>query len=163
MSQVDWHYQSPDGSSQSMRVAHVLQNHRNCDEMHGVQGIFTVDPVDIRYQFVNESIAMPSAEPESRDLESSNPIRELTEEESQEVQQLSPDRRNRLRKEIEKAHKGMGHPNHDRFLRILRLGGASTAVIALAKSFRCPQCQENVRPKPWRRAAPPRELGFNEV
>jgi len=68
-----------------------------------------------------------------------------------------------LRNELVKAHRGMGHPNADRFVRILRLGGASNATLGLAKSFECSQCKENSRPKPWRRAAPPRELEFNQV
>lgn len=65
--------------------------------------------------------------------------------------------------EIEKAHRGMGHPHHSRFLRILKMGRATPAALGLAKTFECSQCKESTRPKPWRRAAPPRELSFNEV
>ena len=41
--------------------------------------------------------------------------------------------------------------------------GTTKATLGLAKSFECSQCKENSRPKPWRRAAPPRELEFNQV
>lgn len=85
------------------------------------------------------------------------------EEESMELEELPAERRRSLMREIDKAHKGMGHPNHDRFLRILKAGGASPLICSLAKTYTCSQCHENQRPKPWRRAAPPRDLAFNEV
>lgn len=68
-----------------------------------------------------------------------------------------------INEELTKAHRGMGHPNMDRFIGILRLGKASASTIGLAKEFSCSQCESNARPKPWRRAAPPRELRFNEM
>ena len=74
----------------------------------------------------------------------------LTEQESQAVEQLSPDQRRMIRNELTKAHRGMGHPNADRFVRILKLGGASAATLGLAKSFRCSQRKANSRPKTWR-------------
>ena len=81
----------------------------------------------------------------------------------EDVAALEPSRRRNLMYEIEKAHRGLGHPHKERFLRILRAGQASKLVLALAKTFECPQCREEQRPKAWRRAAPPRELSFNEV
>ena len=65
--------------------------------------------------------------------------------------------------EIEKAHRGLGHPHKERFLRILRAGKASRLIMELAKRFECSQCREEQRPRPWRRAAPPRDFAFNEV
>lgn len=79
------------------------------------------------------------------------------------IENLEPSRRRSLMHEIEKAHRGLGHPHQERFLRILRAGKASDLVLALAKTYECAQCKEEQRPKPWRRAAPPRELSFNEV
>lgn len=87
----------------------------------------------------------------------------LSEEQDQAVQMLSPAQRKALMTEIEKAHRGMGHPNQQRFLRILKLGRATAAAIGLAKTFQCSQCKESSRPRPWRRSAPPRELAFKEV
>ena len=88
-------------------------------------------------------------------------IREPQEED--ESAEIEPSRRRSLMKEIEKAHRGLGHPSKERFLRILRAGRASSLIQALAKTYECSQCREEQRPKPWRRAAPPRELSFNEV
>jgi hypothetical protein len=93
----------------------------------------------------------------------SQPVPAPNDLEEQELQKLSPQQRRALSQEIDKAHGGMGLPNHSRFLRILKLGGASPATMALAKMYSCSQCKENTRPKPWRRASPPRELKFNEV
>ena len=84
-------------------------------------------------------------------------------DESIEIEDLPAPRRRSLLREIDKAHKGMGHPNQDRFIRILKAGGASPLICSLAKTYVCSQCHENQRPKPWRRAAPPQDLAFNEV
>ena len=48
-------------------------------------------------------------------------------------------------------------------LKILKAGNASKAVCQIARDFTCATCLESSRPKPWRLAAPPRELPFNEV
>ncbi len=84
-------------------------------------------------------------------------------QQDEDLEEVEPNRRRSLMQEIEKAHRGLGHPSKDRFLRILRAGKASSLIQALAKTYECSQCREEQRPRPWRRAAPPRELGFNEV
>eukprot|EP00435_Cladocopium_sp_Y103_P016165 s1568_g4.t1 len=126
---------------------------------------FVSDPTQVEYQFEHEPALAQFAVNVLREEDNMplQPIPSPNEQEEQELQQLSPQQRKLLSQEIDKAHKGMGHPNHDRFLRILKLGGASNATLALAKMYSCSQCRENKRPKPWRRAAPPRELQFNEV
>ena len=57
------------------------------------------------------------------------------EEESMEVEELPVERRRSLLREIDKAHKGMGHPNHDRFLRILKAGGASPLICSFSQDI----------------------------
>ena len=84
-------------------------------------------------------------------------------QQDEDLEEVEPNRRRSLMQEIDKAHRGLGHPSKDRFLRILRAGKASSLIQALAKTYECSQCREEQRPRPWRRAAPPRELGFNEV
>ena len=61
------------------------------------------------------------------------------------------------------VHRGLGHPCQEIMLKTLRAGNASRLVCTLAREFECGTCQESARPKPWRLAAPPRELSFNEV
>eukprot|EP00435_Cladocopium_sp_Y103_P070350 s367_g35.t1 len=125
---------------------------------------FISDPTQVTYKFEHANSFAQFAANVLRDDEM--PLHSVpppNEEEDQALQQLSPQQRKALAYEIDKAHKGMGHPHHSRFLRILKLGGASNATMALAKMYECSQCRENARPKPWRRAAPPRELKFNEV
>lgn len=103
----------------------------------------SVDPID---QF-----ALQEAEPPS------------TEESDDDIASMDPQVRRQIMREIDRTHKGLGHPSLDRFLRILRMGGASKVTMKLARTYTCSQCLEDTRPKPWRRAAPPRELGFNQV
>ena len=88
-------------------------------------------------------------------------MREVGEEET--IENITEERKTQLMREIERIHRGLGHPCSAILLKILRAGRASKLTCALAKEFVCSTCQESGRPKPWRRAAPPRELAFNEV
>ena len=99
----------------------------------------------------------------SHDVYAAEILSQRQSDESMEVEDLPAPRRRSLLREIDKAHKGMGHPHQDRFLRILKAAGASPLICSLAKTYVCSQCHENQRPKPWRRAAPPRDLAFNEA
>ncbi|CAE7471087.1 GIP [Symbiodinium natans] len=68
-----------------------------------------------------------------------------------------------LERMIRKAHEGLGHPEHGRFLRILRQSKASEEVIEAAKQFRCSTCEAYQLPDPARKGAPPKEeLFINE-
>ena len=69
----------------------------------------------------------------------------------------------RLKHLIKRAHEGLGHPHRDRFLRILKLSKASDEVLRLARDLQCTACDRNQTVRPARRAAPPREIGMNEV
>ena len=81
----------------------------------------------------------------------------------EEVGEINAERRQRIMNEIRAIHQGLGHPCLSHLLKILRAGKASKAVCQIAKEFRCATCEESARPKPWRRAAPPRDIPFNEV
>jgi hypothetical protein len=161
ISSIHWTQSCPDGSSRDVRFTHTYHSSHDQGELMHVA--ITMDPTDRQVQFLDEPSIEQFAAEAVANVDSSIPHQPITEEESQAVEQLSPDQRRALRTEVMKAHRGMGHPHHDRFLRILRLGGASLATLGIAKSFECSQCKEDVRPKPWRRAAPPRELEFNQV
>ena len=66
---------------------------------------------------------------------------------------------------LQRAHEGLGHPNNpnnDRFVRILRYANAKPNVIEEAKKLRCSVCQRHQQVRPARRAAPPKELDFND-
>ena len=162
MSTVDWQYVCPDGSNRPIqqvirfqKIPEVSEFSENASD----NWCFVADPTQVTYQF-EPVIAANVIRDEEVPLQNVAAPNEI---EEQALQQLSPPQRRALSHEIDKAHRGMGHPNHSRFLRILKLGGASPATMALAKMYSCSQCRENTRPKPWRRAAPPRELKFNEV
>ena len=66
-----------------------------------------------------------------------------------------------LKRLLMRAHEGLGHPHLDRFLRILRYAKASPEVLEEARKLQCSVCIQET--KPSRRAAPPRELGVNEI
>lgn len=149
--EAQWDYETPAGDVLPVTTQKVWHGSDSVEDCH------EENPVDVKFQFVQDMDPESIEEPENPGAMS------LSQEEEQQVQQLSPEHRQRIRVEIEKAHCGMGHPHQDRFLRILRKGGASSATLGLAKSFRCSQCHENRRPQPWRRSAPPKELPFNTV
>eukprot|EP00435_Cladocopium_sp_Y103_P029207 s2890_g7.t1 len=163
MSHVQCEYQCPNGSMQPVQITHTLRSPEASECSNDFHRNLLIDPVDVQVQFINATGIQQYALDEVAVADVASPMPELSELENQEVQQLSPSQRKAINVELEKAHRGMGHPHHDRFLRILRLGGASSAVLGLAKMYECSQCKENARPKPWRRAAPPRELSFNQV
>ena len=167
MSEIQWPQHS-NGSIGTTHLTYVLSisdeqvEHlmSQDSENHGIR----VDPTQVSLQIddaANCEAYPVHALPEESLAVPQHPA--LTEEEDREIQQLSPAQRKALMTEIEKAHRGMGHPHQQRFLRILKLGRATTAALGLAKTFQCSQCKESTRPKPWRRSAPPRELSFNEV
>lgn len=121
-----------------------------------------IDPVEQLFVW-GEAISPKSYDQFPSEVADSAPAEPEEPPSSESVQELDPPRRRQLLREIDKTHKGLGHPCQSRFLRILKMGGASQIVQELAKTYRCSQCEEDVRPKPWRRAAPPRELQFNQV
>ncbi|CAE7770550.1 RE2 [Symbiodinium sp. CCMP2456] len=64
---------------------------------------------------------------------------------------------------VKRAHEGLGHPNVDRFVRILKSAKASQEVLAAARKLQCSTCERFAETRPQRRAAPPKEYGLNEV
>jgi hypothetical protein len=69
-----------------------------------------------------------------------------------------------VRKEVRKMHSGLGHPERQTFLRILKLGGASMEAIEYAKIWECPVCQAKKRPpKPQVATSNTRPFGFNDT
>ena len=167
VSSIGWQNVCPDGSTKPLQQ--IIRLHKSPAIQHDLSTAsddwcFVADPTQVTYQFAHDpSIAQFAASVVRDDEKPLQPVPAPNDLEEQELQKLSPQQRRALSQEIGKAHRGMGHPNHSRFLRILKLGGASPATMALAKMYSCSQCKENTRPKPWRRASPPRELKFNEV
>ena len=49
---------------------------------------------------------------------------------SQQIERMDPEYKKALMHEIEKVHRGLGHPCQSRFLRVLRAGKASEEVLA---------------------------------
>ena len=68
-----------------------------------------------------------------------------------------------LKQLVRRAREGFGHPHLERFIRILRHSRASPEVIKIAKQMKCNVCEAFRRTRPARTAAPPREIGVNEV
>ncbi|CAE7350468.1 RE1 [Symbiodinium sp. CCMP2456] len=59
-----------------------------------------------------------------------------------------------------RAHEGLGHPEVNRFVRMLRHSKASEEVIEIAKKLRCSVCEAYKLPAAARQGAPPREELF---
>ena len=81
---------------------------------------------------------------------------------NEEVREIPLRRRFTLQRLLQRAHDGLGHPDRERFLRILRYSKASEEVLQAAKQLECSICRRHQMTRPPRRAAPPRELGANE-
>ena len=65
---------------------------------------------------------------------------------------------------VRRAHEGLGHPETQRFVRILRHSKAPEEAINIAKGLRCSVCESYKLPEPSRSAAPPREdLYINDL
>jgi hypothetical protein len=64
---------------------------------------------------------------------------------------------------VKRAHDGLGHPGKERFLRILANSKTSSKVMEIAKSMKCSVCEKFRLPRPARAAAPPKEIGLNEI
>ena len=67
-----------------------------------------------------------------------------------------------LKRLLQRAHEGLGHPSQDKFIRILRYSKAKPEVIAEAKNLSCSVCRRHQQVRPVRRSAPLRELEFND-
>ena len=68
-----------------------------------------------------------------------------------------------IRRAVRKMHRGLGHPSREAFLKMLRLGGASTEAIRYAKIWECPICAASAMPQaPKRAVGLARPFGFNE-
>ncbi|CAE7510335.1 unnamed protein product, partial [Symbiodinium pilosum] len=68
-----------------------------------------------------------------------------------------------LQQMLRRAHEGLGHPEQNRFLRILQNSKVSDEVLEEAKKFRCSTCEAYRLPAAARRGAPPKEeLFINE-
>ena len=53
---------------------------------------------------------------------------------------------------MRQAHKNLGHPHRDTFVRMLRLGGAKPEAVTYAKQWQCPICLHSQAPKSQRPA-----------
>ena len=67
-----------------------------------------------------------------------------------------------LKRLLQRAHEGLGHPSVERFVRILRYANAKPNVIEEAKKLKCSVCQRHQQVRPTRRSAPLKELEFND-
>ena len=69
-----------------------------------------------------------------------------------------------LERLVRRAHEGLGHPELNRFVRILKASRARPEVIEIAKNLKCSVCQQFRNPSPMKHSAPPREnLQFNQL
>ena len=64
---------------------------------------------------------------------------------------------------VQRAHEQLGHPGIDKFVRILRLGGASDEAIQIARDLECSTCQRTKTPSTPRKSAMPPSADFNQT
>jgi len=69
-----------------------------------------------------------------------------------------------IRREVRKAHNGLGHPSKTTFLRMTHLANATEAAKRYAKAWECPVCARRVAPrKPQVATGETRPFGFNKT
>ena len=69
-----------------------------------------------------------------------------------------------LEKLVRRAHEGLGHPDNNRLVRILRQSQAPEEAIQIAKDLKCSVCSSYRLPDAPRRGAPPRKsLAVNDL
>lgn len=168
VSEIQWQSEHELWKEKPKIVTYFMRSRNQCSIEDASLSCYVMDPtasqVTLLDSHVQEQFAVDAAPGQSPSVPNDQTSHvPLTEVEQQSMQNLSPQQRRILNSELMKAYRGLGHPHRDRFYRILKMGGANDAVLGLAKMFVCAQCQEDSRPKPWRRAAPPRELAFNEL
>lgn len=67
-----------------------------------------------------------------------------------------------VRQAVRRMHRGLGHPSWSTFLKMMKLGGASTKALDDAKSWVCPTCAASAAPHRHLVASTrPRPHGFN--
>ena len=63
------------------------------------------------------------------------------------------------KKLLDKLHVNMGHPDRERFVRVLRAGGVRRSVLSWIKAeFKCPECDDRRRRGERRRVALERKV-----
>ena len=68
------------------------------------------------------------------------------------------------RKAVRKAHRGLGLPGREVFVKMLRLAGAHQNAIVYARKWVCPVCAASQMPSaPHTATATLRPFGFNEI
>jgi hypothetical protein len=69
-----------------------------------------------------------------------------------------------IRREVRKAHNGLGHPHKTTFLRMMKLANASPASVKYAKAWECPVCLRKAAPrKPQVATGTLRPFAFNHT
>ena len=82
----------------------------------------------------------------------------------QKLRELAGSRQVSLERLVRRAHEGLGHPELNRFLRILKASKVKPEILEIAKNLRCLVCQQLSMPATRRFSAPPREnLQFNDL
>ena len=82
----------------------------------------------------------------------------------QKSRELAGSRQITLERLVRRAHEGLGHPEVNRFLRILKASRVKPEVLEAARKLRCSVCHTFQPPATRRHAAPPREnLQFNDL
>lgn len=69
---------------------------------------------------------------------------------AEEPQVPNPEDDGEIRQFIRNAHRNLGHPGHEAFLKLLRHAGASDRILKLAEQHKCPECLQRGRRTPER-------------
>ena len=73
-----------------------------------------------------------------------------------------PDLDSKIKAGVRLAHRGLGHPANETFIRMLRLGGAPAEAISYARVWKCPTCERCKAPAHQRAAHTHTAERFNE-
>ena len=78
------------------------------------------------------------------------------------VRELNEQKRDQMLASLRRLHANLGHPSNSALVRVLRNGGANQAALDLAREFKCPVCEAQVKPTPANPAQTHRVTEFNK-
>ncbi|CAE8672228.1 unnamed protein product [Polarella glacialis] len=137
-----------------------------CNFQQAEAGLETFGYHNIYHEMIDDEMEEPSETiPEERFIgadDSEPELKEGTPEvkaKDQEKVEMIPQN---IKQAVQKAHRGLGHPERTVMLRMMRLSGASQSAVSYAKVWTCPVCVAKQRPsKPQRASTTERPTAFN--
>ena len=141
------------------------------EELPPEEHVPEADDEEMVPQYQEEYGERSETEPQNQDQEMWQGHEEMNHEEYERPDLLGhglsepdpmPDLDHKIKAGVRLAHRGLGHPSTETFIRMLRLGGAPSEALAYARARKCPTCEKCKAPAHQRAAHTHTAEKFNE-